>query len=362
MGLKRWFVSIMITGMALLIHPSVLFANGGPAQIPPSGTGMVFSEDSKVKLERETVHYRFDPASFARNESEPHVSVTYTLKNLSSQTVATTLLFIVPAFSEEEGIEPLNKDKEFQVKMNGQPLSYQWKGKVQLDNWYSHWNATIIDPVDQRAFQLRAYFHHMGVEIPLRLKGEEQIQLDIQYKDSGGYIESGVVNPIYSNLYFLTPASFWQGEPEITLMLTLPSTDIAFHSNIPLKKVSDQTYSTTLQQLPDEEWMLSVASKDKLWFGTNVPLYHITLITLCVLVVSALLFWLRMKIVWLWWLPGLVYPLALFALYFSIDRFVGYPFDFVVIPFIYVGTLLFIVWMQHFFNTLFDSDKEHRLF
>lgn len=91
---------------------------------------------------------------------------------------------------------------------------------------------------------------------------------------------------MYTQLYYLTPASFWNGNAKVNLRIEFPEgRPVAVHSNIPLEKGKENVFTATLDGVPNNEWTFSYVDTKGLIFGTNDLRRH----DMMVFVITALL-------------------------------------------------------------------------
>ncbi len=107
------------------------------------------------------------------------------------------------------------------------------------------------------------------VPFTIWLAGGEHHTLEIRFKARAAYFNRDeVINRIQAQVYFLSPAAFFEGQTQTVLEVEHPSA-FALDSSIPLDSVSETLQRGTYENLPAETWVLSYAKKSGLPFGTN---------------------------------------------------------------------------------------------
>lgn len=278
---------IILTFVFTLLIPLIANANGAKPMENPSGNGgLIFDENPGVALSNESITFRVLEADF---RTEAKVTVEYELKNLLNQDQSFKMFFVVPPKYYS------NSELWFKVLLDGVDITGpglpNYKSITRPDNWLPKLPEGFIEPYSKRAFhngldgdivtQYRVEKRKIeGIDIPISIKANSTAKLTIEYDCDGGYYNSDEYEKtIYSYIYFLTPARFWNGEPKVKLNVILPSqiTGYRFYSNIPMKKAGKNHYSTELNKLPDHEWAFTFVNSKGLIYGTNSSKLHTNL-------------------------------------------------------------------------------------
>lgn len=278
---KTLFTSMFV--MNILIIPVLVFGNAAAPIMDPVDQSLIFNENTGISLVEETVNFKFKNRDF----SKARVEIEYKLKNLTDQEQKLDILFITPNIA----------DADFNAGINGLEAAGIVVNKdIQLPkNWGTGKRKQIIDPISKMPLDKSPsnyYRQHdliNGTTIPITFKPNETLNLYIKYNsESGFYRYQQVINTIYSQLYYLTPAKFWEGECKVNLKIDFTNTGkIELYSNIPMQRVDNYTYSATLDRIPDKEWSFSFVDKKGLIFHTNNLIKHNTylFLTACLLIV-----------------------------------------------------------------------------
>jgi len=81
----------------------------------------------------------------------------------------------------------------------------------------------------------------------------------------------------------------------VNMSVVFPNDNYEIHSNIDLEKTNQNTYSTVLDEIPEEEWYFHYVSREGLPFGTNFIKTNNTIAGAIVVVTLALGFYLMKK-------------------------------------------------------------------
>lgn len=275
--MKKIRFIIFILYFIIFCFPSVSYANGAKLYSPPlEQSGIYFDEEPNISLIEENVSF----SQQDENSWNPYCKVTvqYTLKNLAVLEKDIKMFFVIP---------PSNK---YSVVLENNDITHLclYKENSFPGNWIPKNSKDIIDPLSKK--KLSSYYSNgntesitkryeekiHGIEIPFLIKESGISKLQIEYICSGGFYNGKEVkNAVSGYIYYLTPAKFWDGSPKITLKVNLQGNNMfAFYSNIPMEKISVNSYETTLTELPNYEWLFSYNDKNGLIFGTNDPSIH----------------------------------------------------------------------------------------
>lgn len=245
---------------------------------------LFFDEGPGAALLEETVLFRFT----GENLYKVRIEVSYLLENLLDEDQAFDVMFVTPNF----------EDAEFEVYIDGERIT-----DVTLDggiDWPANWQPVvtegIIDPVSKKPLDMsrsgywspgRSTFS--GATFPVYLKAGEPTDIRIAYNSRSGYYRyENVINTVYTQLYYLTPARFWDGNAKVNLRIEFPEgSSMAIHSNIPLEKENGHTFAAALDGVPASEWTFSYTDTKGLIFGTNDLKKHNLLVFLITAVLLA---------------------------------------------------------------------------
>lgn len=232
----------------------------------PTDQVLLFNESPDVALMEETVLFTF----IGKYLSKARIEVSYLLENLLDEDQSFNVMFVTPDF----------EDAEFEVYIDGERIS-----NVTLDegiDWPANWQPVvteeIIDPVSKGPLDIsRGGFwspdrnSFSGATFPVYLKAGKPTDIRVAYNSRSGYYRyQDVINTVYTQLYYLTPARFWNGNAKVNLRIEFPEgRPVAVHSNIPLEKGKENVFMATLDGVPNNEWTFSYVDTKGLIFGTN---------------------------------------------------------------------------------------------
>ncbi|MDP3385893.1 MAG: hypothetical protein Q8S24_01560 [Eubacteriales bacterium] len=282
---KRILVLILVT---LIIAVGVLsYANAAAPYQRPSDNALLFDDNTGMALVEEWIAFRIgDP----RNR-DAEVEVIYHLKNETREVSSIDLLFIAPYLEDAEiGI----------FFDNVQITDFTMKKADKLPaNWEVSLEMARIDPIGLRTLEhdfsnwdFYSGWSKEGFQFTINIPKGETKELKMLYKSSSGYYSyDDIVNDVYTQLYYLTPASFWNGNAKVNMAIEFPSDNFELYTNMPLEKVSPTLYQGSLDQIPDEEWFFNYVDKTGLIFFTNSRSVHnsIALSVLVVVLITGLL-------------------------------------------------------------------------
>ncbi|UVI32821.1 hypothetical protein [Paenibacillus spongiae] len=333
-----WIRRLVLTLTALfMLQPIIVSANGGPLVDPAGGYGLLQLDDqSNISLIREQVTFDIGQG-VTPYEREAEVSVLYELHNTNDSPHTVAIIFLTPA------------QGELTVTEGSKPVPTAEVDDPRLVNWAPGMKAAVTEPISGKPLRMAnnsSGQEAAGNRFTLTFGPGETKSITIRYGDRGGMYDKGVINTIYSHLYYLSPAKFWEGEPLVELEVRLPDSGNRLHSNLLLEKADDVTYRATLKQLPEEEWYFSFADSSRILFPTNREKDH-NLMVLgtsfvgAILAAGAALFF-RKSSFFLVSAPFIL----LFTVYY-ITKMGGYPFNdiFVAMTDVVVGSCLLLCYM-----------------
>ena len=280
---KKSEMGILLFCILLISFPILTFANGAKPIEDPMDHALLFDENSGIQLVEEMIHFQFRD----ENLRTAKVHVDYKLKNLTNKPQDFYLLFMSPALGEAD----------IHAKVNGKPIKGIEVDKSQVlpKNWRVSKEESIIEPISKKNLKRspsglgEPQRSIMGAKIPLQLGADETIDIEIIYTSESGYYRyEEVVRSVYSQLYYLTPAAFWEKDALVRLKVTFPqNSNIQFYSNIPMEKRKGNLYEAVLESVPEQEWLFSFVDKEGLVFGTNYRSNH----NILVVMISAIMIW-----------------------------------------------------------------------
>lgn len=269
--MKKLIIVIFIS-VIILITPILVLANGAKPIENPIDQTILFDKSSGVQLVEETVKFTFEEDKYYRAK----VEIEYNLTNLTDEEQNFNILFVTPSL----------EDADFKVTINDKVVeNIVTKQKITVPkNWTVRVDKKIVEPTSKKTLD-KSFNRHSsklnnnfisGATFPVSIKGHELVKLNITYNSEGGFYRYGdVINTVYSQLYYLTPAKFWDGETKVNLRIQFPeNSNLKVFSNISMNKINDYIYEGTLDEIPDKEWLFSFTEKSSLIFGTNSRLKH----------------------------------------------------------------------------------------
>ncbi len=269
--MKQWIISGFVMAIIGLTLPHPVHANAAPTFHKPEEQSIIFETNSGIQLVEETVNVEISAA----DALQANVKVEYLLKNLDAEEKDLRMFFVTGARDSSAVI----------VTVNQMPVEYieHYENREIPQNWRSLESLTITDPVtlaetvvdaDEWGWWKPATMN--GFAFPVSFLPDQTITIQIEYANPSGYYGALVSSNKKTMLqvYYLTPAQFWDGEAVVNLTFTLPlNKEMAVHSNIPITKRDQHYYTTTLEQVPDSEWIISyreIRMPDKIYFLTGL--------------------------------------------------------------------------------------------
>jgi hypothetical protein len=316
---------ILTAVLLFMLIPEAANANGGPLHYPAEGYGRLeLDENSKVSLVHEKVTYTFREVEKYKSHAE--VTVQYELHNTSDSSKDLEVLFVTPAseaFMVSEG------DKEINVIMDPKVKTVNWQ-HAQVKN-------TVIDPVSGKELRLSNYSAEIppaqGARFPLSFEPNETKNIVINYIENGGMYNKGVITTIFSHLYYLTPAAFWEEEPHVELEIRLSAPGAKLHSNLLMEQTDSKTFKANFNELPSEDWYFSYTYPKRLLYPTNIEKDHNLLVlgTVAALTVIAAALALLFR-------KSFLFTISAFGIFgftvYYISKMGGYPFNDIFVAFI----------------------------
>ena len=264
-GSKSFILKLVLVLSLLNASISFAYGNSGPPTVRPSDQKMVFDENSGVVLQEEWV------TIIMKSEEQGIIEVRYMMKNISREEDNLEMLFILPERSDALKVFWNNERIYIEEEVSSTRLP---------NNWRASRLPLVRDPLSgmslRREYSVYGSFgNSKGKLFSVDLPQGETGELILHYPSySGLYQDTEVINPIYHQMYYLTPALFWEGDAKVNLELQLPEGDYAVNSNLPMENVGEGIYHGTLEALPQEEWLVGFVSTSGLFFRTNLRLVH----------------------------------------------------------------------------------------
>ncbi|MFE5323772.1 hypothetical protein ACFQ88_34345 [Paenibacillus sp. NPDC056579] len=315
---------MLLAALLFLLSPIPASANGGPLRYPAEGNGpLQFDTGSQISLVYEKVIFAIgDEAADSSYGKSADVSVHYRLRNDSAEKRSVSILFVTPSpqpvqVSSEEGA----------LKSDSVP-------EAAPVNWQPKRRTDVTEPVSGELLNLSRYgwseARTAGTRFTLAFEPGETRSVTMRYRDEGGLYDKGVINPVYSHLYYLSPAAFWKGAPEAELEVRFRDSRYKVSSNVPLVRKDTTTYQARLDGLPDTEWYFSFTSTSGLLYPTNMQTAHNSYILLAslamLLIVAAASSYWRSR-----WIYASGAAAIIGFTVFYIRKIGGYPFNFIFV-------------------------------
>ncbi|WP_169090911.1 hypothetical protein [Paenibacillus sp. PL91] len=323
MILSKMRLSMLTIILMFMLLPAAASANGGPLLDPATGYGLLrFDEKSNISLVREKVAYTVKKGG-NRYQDDGEVTVHYELHNRNDVQKDIEVLFLTPSI---EGLTVMEGDKTIKSSPAGNEKPFNWRPLAK---------NSVTDPLSGKELSLSHasdYNRAQGTRFPLSFEPNETKHIVVQYVEPGGMYDKGVINIIYSHLYYLTPASYWEGKPQVELEVKLYAPGGKLHSNLRLEKISPTTFKAVFNELPSEDWYFSYTYPKRLLFSTNVEKDHNGLVlgTAAALTVIAAALALIFRRSFIFTVSAL--GIWFFTIYY-ISKMGGYPFNFILVVF-----------------------------
>jgi hypothetical protein len=323
MILTKLWLSMLTLILVFMLLPAAASANGGPLFDPATGYGLLrFDEKSNISLVREKVAYTVNKGG-NRYQDEGEVTVQYELHNRNDAEKDIEVLFLTPSI---EGLTVMEGDKTINTSPAGNEKPFNWRPLAK---------KTVTDPLSGKELSLSHasdYGRALGTRFPLSFQPNETKHIVVQYVEPGGMYDKGVISMIYSHLYYLTPAAYWEGKPQVELEVKLYAPGGKLHSNLPLEQIDPTTFKANFNELPTEDWYFSYTYPDRLLFPTNVEKDHNWLVlgSAAGLTVVAAALALIFRRSFIFTLSAL--GIWCFTIYY-ISKMGGYPFNLILVVF-----------------------------
>lgn len=283
--------------------PIAAWANMAIPIINPMDHRLVFDSDSGIRMVEETVAFSFDSKKELYGDKNLYsggVDVSYVLRNEEDADKIVDMVFVTPYMGDDGFLEVHSGGEMIET---GQTEHFE---EMPL-NWEASRRMPIVEPVSGKVLKnspsvfdgavSRDGIVVWGTHFSVKLPAGENVNLEVAYdSESGLYRYQNVINNVFSQIYYLTPAKFYEGEAKVTLKVDFPEgMDIALSSNIPMEKVGENGYIAELEGLPGEEWLLSFTDKEGLVLGTNDRTLHNGIVSAAFAGMLALSVWIWKK-------------------------------------------------------------------
>lgn len=280
---------IMIIIAICLISISA-YGNAASPYENPRSNSVFFNDDTGIVLSEEWIKFTID-----EDNRNARVDVVYNLINEDRENLELEIMFLAPYFdySTNEIYE-----ESFKIEVDGVEIrDFEIKETDEIpENWHARYSFETTEPVDGRELKKGSKFNQSiskggpvkGIQFAIDIEKGSNKQLSMSYASDGGYYSyDDVVNDVFTQLYYLTPARFWNGDPVVNLEIEFPDKGYKVYSNIELEKMSATKYTAKLENLPDEEWTFNYVDTTGLFYGTNRRIVH-NIITWSIIVLTAI--------------------------------------------------------------------------
>lgn len=261
---------ILLFFIIIIVMPILVYGNAASPYQRPSDNAILFDDNTGISLKEEWVNFKIDNNS----DKKTNIEVTYLLENINRENTEIEMLFIAPY---------LNSD-DIKITLNNEEItSFTMKKTEELpENWYFSNKITITEPLSKKILQNRlgngSYYegwNEEGFQFKINIPKGETKKLSISYLSEGGYYSfDDVVNDVNTQLYYLTPAKFWDGQTKVHLRVEFPDNNYEIYSNIKLDKISNKIYEGFLDEIPQNEWYFNYVNKEGLIFNINDRTQH----------------------------------------------------------------------------------------
>src|SRR6056297_592994 len=255
-------IILIVLSIILITIPA--WGNAAAPSQDPETNMVYFSDDTGISLMEEWITFTIDE----EGDQRAQVDVKYILKNIDNEGESIKLMFVGPGMAGDEAnisadgkiIEDIRL-----VESNDIP-----------ENWQSVEDINIYEPVSGKLLERgfsgygRGTYEDKGYEFSIDIPLGETVELEIQYESWGGYYSyNEVVNDVNSQIYYLSPAKYWEGDAKVNVSVVFPDENYEIYSNIELEKNDQNIYTTVLDEIPEKEWYFHYVSNEGLTFGTN---------------------------------------------------------------------------------------------
>lgn len=285
--MKR-LIMIIITICLISI---LAYGNAASPYENPVSNSVFFNDNTGIILSEEWIKFTID-----EDNRNARVDVVYNLVNKDRENSELEIMFIAPYFNHES-----NEiyEENFNIELDGVEIEeFEIKETDEIpENWHASYSFNKIEPVDGRKLKKGSRFNQpeskggpvKGIQFTIDIEKGSTKGLTMSYDSDGGYYSyDDVVNDVYTQLYYLTPARFWNGDPVVNLQIDFPDDGYKLYSNIEMEKKSPSQYMAKLESLPDKEWTFNYVDTRGLFYGTNRRMVH-NIITWSIIVFTAII-------------------------------------------------------------------------
>jgi hypothetical protein len=263
-------IPLIILILLVVFTGKLSYGNAAAPYQRPDDNILVFDDSTGISLVEEWINFNV----MESNYREIQVEVIYLMKNIERKDPKIDIMFLAPYLDENE-IEVFfdgEEIKEFTMK----------RAENIPENWQTSLEMAMIDPITKEDLKSRfgrtdyyTGWSKEGFQFTIAVPKGETKELVIKYKSMSGYYSfDEVVNDIYTQLYYLTPAEFWDGEAIVNIAIEFPADKFEVVSNLPIEKESDKKYTAFLTKIPEEELYFNYVNREGLIFGTNSRVKH----------------------------------------------------------------------------------------
>ncbi|QZY56914.1 hypothetical protein [Crassaminicella profunda] len=269
--------SLFIT-IAVLLFFSLgpTFADSVTSYEFPNNKVIEFSDATGISIVDETI-IATPLENLNENSVSMHYKVQYTLKETTGSDQTPSVHFKIPFLNPDSfDITMTYEDETSMIPKRLDDL------ESTQDILYLEHPRTkfFIDPTTEKFFcrGSSSSSHLTSMCYRLDMKANSLAVLTINYTGYGNmYYTDEVINSIHGHIFYLTPASSWNDNTLLRLVLDssrLPNYKV--YSTIPMSEseIDPNVYEARFEQVPNEEWQIYLTDKRKLTFGINLKQWH----------------------------------------------------------------------------------------
>jgi uncharacterized membrane protein len=274
---------VLIVFLTMLVS-TLSFANSAQPRMNPDQSTIYFNPDSGIELKHEVLSILVD-----KDLWKVDYHVVYDFHNVTDEMIDTPIWFIADLLDQET----------FSIKINDNEIETEYLdvNPESISNWLFNSDDHYVTPWDQTQIEyVWSYGSRYSVipveEFNLQLEPGEMIQVTIEYEADSGYIsDDDYFSKLRTALYYLSPASFYDGDASVDIYLSVPEGTMV-GSNIPLDSVSELEYESLGVPIGGEDLYLTFLNEKDLFFGTNVRknYYNALYIIIAILLVGLITF------------------------------------------------------------------------
>ncbi len=273
--------------LLFFLIPGIVYSNSGPPIVDPIDQSIIFDEHSGISLVEEWVNVVFKEEYYKDNKelnlSKGYITVKYKLENLDATSKDLDILFLSPEINSSSIKITKNGEELSSINVEQEPTLPK--------NWNPDTPKEIIEPLSKKSLYetpnniYSPNLNFTGIKFKVDFEPKQIVTLAISYESASGYYDlHNQASKVHSQIYYLTPASFWEGDSKVNLSVEFPKdSNINLYSNIPLSKTNSNTYTTSLNKIPNSEWVFTFVDSSKLIFRTNNRTLHNSLVFIILL-------------------------------------------------------------------------------